>query len=107
MIEIEQGTVKVDAISGFESDNYAIYYITIDQKAVTAEVWVEGPSGFEVSILPTDGMGEVTNVRIPKGWAAEASASKYSVRVIAVRPDRPQDLAPIPFEVVSRKKEEA
>jgi hypothetical protein len=99
-IEVDQGDVRVEAISGRITEDFAVLYVTCGCKQVTANAWVDGPveSCVSVSSLTSD---KSTNIWIKGGWQLEASASRYTVRIFATKIAE-GSLVSIPFTEVTR-----
>ncbi len=114
-IQITQGEIYVEAISGKVEEEYFVLYISSREKYPSAEVICTGsvtqpqifatedtrrPSLDGESYVPIRSDESATLVELPGGWEVGVSASRYAVCVMGVK--APKVTYELPFVKVNK-----
>lgn len=91
-IEVKQGQIHVEAISGRVGEDHFVLYVTTREKYASAEVICSGLLT-QISLFATDGMASepvdenkpYTLIEIQGGWEVGVSKGKYTISVTGVK----------------------
>ncbi len=116
-IQITQGEIWVEGVSGKVEEDYFVLYISSREKYPSAEVICTGlvtqvqlfatgdtlrPSLGGESYVPIRSDEPATLVELPGGWEVGVSASRYTVCVMGVK--APKVTRELPFVKVSKDR---